>query len=164
MPATYEPIASTTLGSDGQVTLNSGGAFSQYTDLVVVVFGRCSYEDTNTAFLRFNNDSNTNYSHTEVTGNGSTVTSTTSPGYSYIFAGDVARPSQTNSVNRFHIMSVNSTSVFKTVLMEAANPYNKVWRGVGLWRSTSAITSVFVGNNYGWKAGTQVTLYGIKAA
>ena len=164
MASTYEPIASATATSVTNFTFDSNGAFSNYTDLIVIVHGKCYYAAVNQAYLRFNGDIGSNYSDTKLVGNGTTASSNRSTNYSYIFAGDFAQPSQTESSARFQIMQVNNASIYKTVLIESANPYNLVERGVGLWRSTSAITSILVGNNYGFEVGTTASLYGIKAA
>ena len=72
MPATYEPIATTTLASaQSSITFNS---FSGYTDLVLV----SNWASANsTAFLniQFNGDTGNNYSETEIRGDGTSASS-----------------------------------------------------------------------------------------
>ena len=63
-------------------------------------------------------------------------------------------------------MSYANTNVFKTVLFESGLAGTEVLRGVGLWRSTDAITSVKVAcdSTAQFKIGSTFALYGIKAA
>jgi hypothetical protein len=162
--ATYEPIATTTLGTAGTITFSSIPA--TYTDLRLVITGITSSATILT--LRINGDTATNYSHTYIQGNGTAVTS--------------SRATSDTSID-FHNVQVTSTtlpffasadffsyagSTNKTVLMNMnldKNGSGEVDTRVGLWRSTSAITSLLIEPNAGNLAiGTTATLYGIKAA
>jgi hypothetical protein len=73
MPRTYEPIASTTLGTaSGTISFDSIAA--TWTDLVLVLnFGVATAGPT--IRLRFNDDSGSNYSYTYLGGNGTLVSS-----------------------------------------------------------------------------------------
>jgi hypothetical protein len=62
-------------------------------------------------------------------------------------------------------MSYTNTNVYKTVLTAAARAGTGVDRIVGLWRSTSAITSVTLFTpDADMASGTTLSLYGIKAS
>lgn len=159
--STYTPIATNTLGSaTSSVTFNS---FSGYTDLILVTAGTAS--TSGAGWLTFNGDSPTsgsNYSNTSLYGNGAT-------------AGSYRRTSQarindslfygTQCNNIFHIMNYANTTTYKTVLLRANYPAGELNATVGLWRSTSAITSLTLTHSGGnFSIGTTFTLYGIAAA
>ena len=93
MPTTYEPIATTTLGS-AQATITFSSIPSTYTDLVVVV----SALDSNNATpqLQFNNDTATNYSNTSLNGNGTTAASTRNSNTASIYIDDQLTALSTN--------------------------------------------------------------------
>lgn len=160
--ATYEPIATTTLGS-AAATITFSSIAATYTDLRVVVTGTNSASTT--VGIRYNSDSATNYSRTFLGGEGTTAQSSrhsnTTSGYSALI-------SATPSMVTFDIFSY-AGSTYKTHLITGSNDENGsgwVNRSVGLWRSTSAITRIDLifldGSNF--LTGTTATLYGIKAA
>lgn len=165
MPATYEPIASTTLSSDAanvEFTSLSG----TYTDLIVV----CSTIATaaNDIRLTVNGSGGTNYSYTHLRGNGSAASSAraSNNGNMNIGAPLSGQSSSNYTVTKFSIMSYANTNVFKTVLFESGLAGTEVLRGVGLWRSTDSITSVKVAcdSTAQFKIGSSFAVYGIKAA
>ncbi len=159
MPRTYDPIASQTVSGSTTSTVTFNDIPGTYTDLVLVINSTDSVEG-NGRFLRFNGDTASNYSRTFVYGTGSAVASGRSSD-----TGIVLPTSTTRYVDTFHIMSYASTSVFKTTLNAFAMPSYLVGRLVGLWRSTSAITSVTVtSGGVTFSSGSTFSLYGIKAA
>ena len=166
MPATYEPIATTTLAaSASSITFSS--ISSSYTDLKVIWSVLCS-QDTN-LYARFNSDSGNNYSFTRFTGNGSTATSGRGGGRAQIDLAVVGSTGSGVTFCEFDIFSY-SGSTNKTVLSK----YNSDKNGsgavecvVGLWRNTSAINSITLLPSSGSAnllAGTTATLYGILKA
>ena len=167
MPATYEPIASQTLGSNSaSVTFSSiPGTF---TDLVLVANARSTH--TADAYegmtLRYNSDSGSNYSRTYLLyGPGSTRASNASSAESVMNHGS----SNTNlSVIVVNIMSYANTNVFKTSLHAGAGLGNfyGLDRTVNLWRSTAAITSITIASAQGANlaSGSTFSLFGVKAA
>lgn len=171
MAVTYEPIASQTLGSDAaSVTFSSIGG--GWTDLIILAHTRLTGSFSATTYgIRFNSDTGSNYSSTQLLGTGSVAQSQrdTSVTYAYVSTSTAA----TGAANVFtpviiHIMSYANSNVFKTVLAASDAENARVVRTVGLWRSTSAITSVTlvpVATNQGdFKSGCTFSLYGIKAA
>ena len=133
MPATYEPIASTTVSAAADVTFSS--IPGTYTDLVFIYSGTAT---SGPHLFQFNGDTGTNYSDTHLLGNG---TAATSSRYSSQGAVRVEiDPTTGQHVVKVSIMSYSNTNVFKTTLSEAANAATRVERLVGLWRSTAAIT------------------------
>lgn len=164
MTATYEKIATTTLGSDtGSVTLSS--IPSTYTDLVFIMNG----SDTGSVQLgiQFNSDTGNNYSMTNITGNGSLARSYRGEIYNLIqFGYDAYLDSGFNYNNIINIQNYSNTTTYKTLIGRANNGNTGVTATVGLWRSTSAITSMTLLQSYGstsFKTGSTFTLYGIKA-
>ncbi len=161
MPRTYEPIASTTLGSAASsITLSSIPA--TFTDLRLVVVASASVSGSNVN-LRVNGDTATNYSATQLEGSfatGSTRQSNFAQINGYWQVGTDANVSTYIA----DFMSYANTNVNKTVLYSGGNG-GEVFRVVGLWRSTSAINSVTIlisGGNF--NSGATASLYGIKAA
>ena len=168
MAATYEPIASTTLGSDAQVEFTS--IPDTHTDLVVVAHVKAPSGGPYGLYMRFNGDTGNNYSLTTLEGNGSATGSTRESSASRTSFGSYTYGIGTSNfaVQIVHIMSYSNTNVYKTVLSSGADAGAFTGRYVGLWRSTSAITSLKVAMSGGFSAnlaaGTTVALYGIKAA
>ncbi len=162
MPRTYEPIASTTLGSD-TTDVEFTSIPGTFTDLVLITSIMGSGASAIDVDFRFNGDTATNYSWTNLYGNGSSAISARVSSVNYIRLGYVqGNAGAAWSVSRADIMSYANTNVFKTALVSHAAPQNFVTRNVGLWRSTSAITSLKVVGAF--KSGSTFSLYGVKAA
>ena len=169
MAVTYEPIASQTLGS-AAATITFSDLPGTYTDIIGVVSFAVSTAGY-TPGLRFNSDQGTNYSNTLLYGNGSVAQSTRRSNVTYIYTGQFGATNSTSSpiaLAIFHVMSYANTNVYKTVLSSTSGEGsgNGVDRTVGLWRSTSAITSItlFGAPTGNFVTGTTASLYGIKAA
>ncbi len=167
MPATYEKIATTTLGSaTGTISFTSIGA--GYTDLRIVMVG--TMVNSEQPYIRFNSDSGTNYSQTFIAGSGSSAYSQRYSSMNRIYVAIQSNWSTTNSqMAEFDVFSY-SGSTFKTTLFAGSNDNNGVGvagldRTVGLWRSTSAITQIdIVGNGQNFSTGFTATIYGILKA
>jgi hypothetical protein len=170
MATTYEPIATTTLGSAAaSITFSSIPA--TYTDLrlIYVVQGTAAGQ---LCFTRFNGDTSgsTLYSLTNLYGDGTSATSSANTSRSSWFDFQFGMPSSGNTF-AFGTIDIFSYagSTFKTGLLTGSNDANgsgDVDRRVGLYRSTSAITSITltpqVSGNFA--IGSTATLYGIKNA
>jgi hypothetical protein len=169
MPRTYEPIASTTLGTaSGTISFDSIAA--TWTDLVLVLnFGVATAGPT--IRLRFNDDTGSNYSYTYLGGNGTSASSSrqSSQTSGSIGLNVAGAATGTENVVVAHIMSYANTNVFKTVLGAGAAASREADRVVSLWRSTSAITKVTVSPGgsfptYNFNSGATASLFGVKAA
>ena len=166
MAKTYEPIATTTLGSAASsITFSSIPA--TYTDLRLV-FTATSDSASRFARLRFNSDTGANYSMTEVYGTGSAAGSARSSGDTFIFGSNYGLLSTSNPAMMTWDIFSYAGSTNKTTLAEFNGDYNgsgNVERFVHLWRSTSAITSIELSINAGnFASGSSATLYGILKA
>lgn len=166
MPKTYEPIASTTL-SAGTATIDFTSIPQTYTDLVLVIWPILSGSGA-TAYMRFNSDAGSNYSHTALTGNGTSASSSRGSNLTDgIGIGGLSTGyGTTNNVILTHIMNYSNTTTNKTVISRWSNAGTGVDLVAGLWRSTAAITSFTIRNNGGhtYSSGSTFVLYGIKAA
>jgi hypothetical protein len=163
MTATYEKIATTTLGSN-QASVTFSGISGSYTDLVLV----CNYA-VNTAnrnsYIQFNSDTGTNYSITQMLGNGSTASSVRYSNQSKIFLTDSAMSTSTNgNAVLVNIQNYSNSTTYKTCLIRQNRADSYVEAIAGLWRSTSAITTVLISSEgANLLSGSTFTLYGIKA-
>jgi hypothetical protein len=171
MPATYEPIATTTVAGSAATEINFNSIPSTYTDLVVIVYGNGTRNlyggDLN---FQFNGDTTNIYGTTILRANAS---GTAAIYYSSETASNmgVLGANGTNffTTNYILIKSYRDTSCFKHYLsyFGDGNPSgnNTANYTGGQWRSTSAITSIKItGNGYNFNIGTMATLYGILKA
>jgi len=166
MPTTYEPIATTTLGSAASsITFSSIPA--TYTDLriALVVTGTST---ANRVGLQYNSDTGSNYSFTYLRGDGATAISganTANPQIRISAANQASTSLQFVTFDIFsYAGSINKTSL--ATLQNDQNGSGDVIYSVGLWRNTAAITTatLMLLNAGNYNTGTTATLYGIKNA
>ncbi len=155
---TYEAIATQTLGSAAaSVTFSS--IPGTYTDLVLIFNGTGSTGGNVT--FQFNGDTSTNYSATILYGDGSSAGSVRVSNQSSMNIGSVGTGFTTDILN---VMNYSNATTYKTAVGRFSRP-DEVGSKVGLWRSTSAITSIVVGKSSGtYDTGSSFSLYGITAA
>lgn len=163
MASTYTPLATTTLGSSAS-SYTFSSIPSTYTDLIIIA----QVKGTATTYfnVRFNSDTGSNYSRTTLSGDGSTVSSERRTNQTWINTDyNEAIQTNLNYINTLQIMNYANTTTYKTMLCRANNAATGAGTTVGLWRSTSAITSVsLISNNNSFDTGSTFTLYGIAAA
>ena len=159
MTATYEKIATTTLGSaTATVTLSSIPA--TYTDLVLIINGTIVGADGGN-LVRYNGDTGNNYSYTQMYGTGSATASNRDSNISNMQLG---RQGSVQSTSIINVQNYSNTTTYKTAIARGNNTGGIVTAQVGLWRNTAAITSIAVSNESGnFNTGCTFTLYGIKA-
>jgi len=160
LPSTMTPIATNTLASAASsVTFSS--IPQGYTDLVLVVNSAITTSN-DAIYLQFNSDTGTNYSRTLLYGTGTAAASYRESSVAKI---EIGIEDTSNSTNIFNIQNYSNSTTYKTILSRANATTVRVQAGVGLWRSTAAITSVLVGTGTStFISGSTFTLYGIKAA
>lgn len=165
MPATYEPIATTTLGS-AAASYTFTSIPSTYTDLVLVCNWRNSVGAGYWGQLQFNGDTGSNYSTTVLDGNGTSATS-----YRYTNDSVGVRIGGTTTANNnpsiVNIMNYSNTTTFKSQISRYSDASQAAQAFASLWRSTAAITSIKIQIENGTAnivAGSTFTLYGIKSA
>jgi len=169
MPNTYESIATQTLGSAAaSVTFSS--IPGTYTDLVLVSFARSTIASTgNNLYCRFNGDGASNYSATEIAGDGSSAYSDRQTSSTYGFIGFTSGGSADAGVfgpSISNFQNYANTTTNKTVISRGNAAGQGAHAIVSLWRSTSAINQIVIYpagvNNFA--TGSTFSLYGIKAA
>lgn len=162
MPATYEPIATQTLGSTAsQVTFSS--IPSTYTDFVLV----SAPIGTGDAqmYIRFNNDSTSSYGYTLMASNGSSVVPyRTGPvlniGTDYFFSITTG-----GGITLINVMNYANTATYKTALIRTNNATKSAIANVGTWQNTAAINRIdLFATSASFATGSVFTIYGIKAA
>lgn len=176
MPSTYEPIATQTLSSAASsVTFSS--ISGSYTDLVIIL----SVQSTSAAntdsryWLRFNNDSATNYSTTYLLGNGTSASSTRDTNRSQVDNLTTISTTPEFTLATYNVLNYSNATTYKTALQRAGQLNNNTGVGgtgsfmgtaVSLWRSTAAINRVDIvcAVNGQFAIGSSFTIYGIKAA
>ena len=159
MPATYEPISTTTLGSTASsVTFSS--IPGTYTDLVLVTSNTSSAGLGGVYLDQINGDTGTNYSSTKIFGTGSTAGSDRNTSDTGV---NIALSNSTQCNNIFHFLNYSNTTTFKTVLARGNSAGGQTRASVALFRSTAAITS-FRLSGVTFDAGSTFTLYGILKA
>lgn len=163
MTVTFDSIATTTLGS-AAATITFSSIPATYTDLRATLV--CPGGTFLSIRIRFNSDTGTNYSITQLYGNGTSATSVRSTSVANLYFMDAASSAQP-TFGAFDVFSY-AGSTNKTVLLESSEDTNgggTVGRRVGLWRNTAAITTITLLENTGanFPIGTTATLYGIKS-
>lgn len=166
MPATYEPIQTTTLGSN-QATVTLSSIPSTYTDIILVFNG--SNSAGNDSYLVYmNGDTSALYSATYLEGDGSTAYSSRWSNRSDIPVARGASSTAGADMVIVQFQNYANTSVHKSVLSRYSlgNTIGaRTSATVGLYRSTSAISSISIkGGSGNIVTGSTFTLYGIKAA
>ena len=158
MTATYEKIASTTLGSASN-TVTFSSIPSTYTDLVVIFNGGISvYDFIYTQVGNGSIDTGSNYSGTILTGGSSRHSNST---YLQTLGWAVGILNNANGI--LHFMNYANTTTYKTILNRTSTADYGNSAYVGLWRSTAAINTIeFTGvNSRTINTGSTFTLYGI---
>ena len=166
--ATYEPIATTTLGSaTGTVTFSS--ISQSYTDLILISSIKSNNANTSSLLFEINGvNSGSLYSGTMIYGSGSAKGSnrTSSLDYGLILRnGGLSANTAITQPFITHFMNYSNTTNFKTVI--SRNNVDDVVAGIDLclWRSTAAITSIRIfAQTNDFAIGSTFTLYGIAAA
>jgi hypothetical protein len=161
MPSTYEPIATTTLGSNA-ASYTFSSIPSTYTDLVIIYEGVST--SSQTFSIRFNGDTGSNYSNTVIGGDGSTVYTFNNVNVTAAIMGINYSTGRSNFI--LNVMNYANSTTNKTAICRSNAAVGEVNLRVGLWRNTSAINSVLIkmDSTSNFVAGSTFTLYGIKAA
>jgi len=175
MANTYTLISSVTVGSGGAANIEFTSIPATYTDLVVNLSIRTNATNAyfvEQQYLRFNNDSGTNYAWQEILGEGANAYAgnNTSDNRIYCdFAPCATATGNTFSNSQIYISNYLA-SAHKAVSVERAGENNNTtsYQGLlaGLWRSNSAVTSIQIIPNQGNTIQQYSTayLYGISNA
>jgi hypothetical protein len=159
---TYDAIATTTIGSSvASYTFSS--IPSTYTDLILIVSNLDS--GAGRTRLRLNGDTGTNYSRTNLSANGSSAASYRGSNENQIDMSVIAGSSSTEPATLIiNINNYTNAITYKTVISRYSLGSAATETTVGLWRNTSAITSVTYFTQGNLLSGTTLSLYGIASA
>ena len=166
MASTYEPIATTSVSNGTTNYMEFSSISSSYTDLIMIVQGG----NQNASYglgLRFNSDSASNYSVTQLTGNGTSAASARETSQPQIIVGGngYGGSNLVTDITRIQINNYSNTTTYKTTLTRNDIPGGVAGINVGLWRSTAAIATIRITAQSSYFVnGSTATLYGIKAA
>jgi hypothetical protein len=170
MPATYEPISTTTLNSEASSIVFSSIP-ATYTDLRLVMVGIKPSATNSAPRVQFNADtgSPTTYSHVTLEGRGSSENSVASNNSAAIplinFDGLITTTPKLGTLDIFNYRgSTNKTCL--NVESSDRNGSGRVVMAIGMWRNTAAITTITIndGSARNFGVGTTATLYGILKA
>jgi hypothetical protein len=167
---TYVALDTVTVSGSSTTAVTFTSIPSTYTDLVIVANWGMSADDDFKLQVGSSGtiDTATNYSATNLRGNGTAAASGRQTGVTYIPFGlqNVTNPTTLTQNAIFHIMNYSNTTTFKTFLGRANDASTQTIAKVGLWRSTAAINilqieRVTAGRTF--LSGSTFTLYGIAA-
>jgi hypothetical protein len=164
MTATYEKIATTTLGS-AQPSVTFSSISGAYTDIVIVCNVTAVSSTTGTS-IQFNADTGSNYSQTWMRGSGSAASSGRDTSQTFInlnYYGDASTTAGAQTIVA-SVMNYSNTTTYKTLLSRGGNAESSTSAIVGLWRNTDAINRIDLeATSTNYASGSTFTLYGIKA-
>lgn len=163
MPSTYTPIATTTLTS-AAASYTFSSIPSTYTDLVLVFNGTMATAEA--LMMQMNSDTGSNYSVTFLTGNGSSAFSARTTNATSLNLNNLGSGKTAQYTTIVQLQNYSNSTTNKTILSRTSSANSEAGAIVGLWRNTSAITSItLLGNtSANIAAGSTLSLYGIKAA
>lgn len=165
--ATYSLINSTTLGS-AQSSVTFSSIPGTYIDLVLVTNLKVT-SGAQEVTVKINNDTGSNYSLTNLRGDGSTAASLRRSSQT---VGNISKEISPSTAMEFvsvsNFLDYSNTTTYKTWLSRNNRASSATYPGaealVGLWRSTSAITELVIGITGGnFDIGSTFKLYGIEA-
>jgi hypothetical protein len=160
---TYEPIATTTLGSTA-ASYTFTSIPGTYTDLIIIT--NVKSPTTGNMYMLFNGDAATNYSRTVLAGNGSSIISARNTSINKIYCDYYGYFNTTfDNTKIIQIQNYSNTTTNKTCLIRSGAAATGTDAIVGMWRNTNAITSIVLDSDgANFSAGSTFTLYGIAAA
>ena len=169
--STYTPLATTTLGST-QSTITFSSIPSTYTDLIIIGSWFRVTTSGNNLGMRLNSDTGTNYSNTNLEGNGSSAGSGRNSNDTYARIGAIQNGYTASSTESLpiiiHLNNYSNTTTYKSILSRYNQASSVSGAAVALWRSTSAITTIdlaaFSPGTGQFGSGSTFTLYGIASA
>ena len=165
----YESIATTIVGAGGQAAIEFTGISSSYTHLQIRGITRSSSIADNTV-IQFNGDTANNYATHYVIGTGANPVTSGAEINRARFYVDVVATNASGamwSADVIDILDYSNTNKNKTVRSLAGQDLNgsgTVWLASGLWRSTTAVSSIklFLNGGANFAQYSSFALYGIK--
>jgi len=169
----YESIATVTVGSGGNASVDFTSIAADWTHLQVRAILRSSASTTNTGLkATFNSTSTNYYALHQLYGDGSSAIANTNSASSYAVTGHQTGASATTGIFGVMVMDIldyahtNKNKTVRTLTGYDANGSGLILLRSSLWMNTSAITSIsFTSEAAGNLAQySHFALYGIKGA
>jgi hypothetical protein len=160
---TYEAIATFTTTTSVTTSYTFSSIPGTYTDLVLI----CNLKATSgnsSLVARFNGDGGSNYSVTQMYGNGTSAFSQRLSSQTEVYLSYSGFPTATFAPTIVNIMNYSNTTTNKSFVSRSGYAAAYVDASVGLWRSTAAISSITLYAGNAFDTGCTFSLYGIKAA
>lgn len=168
----YESIATVTVGSGGASSVTFSSIGTDWTHLQIRAIGRATRAgSTDSVKLQLNSDTAANYDQHWLYGDGSSALAAATPNASFIYP--VITTAATDLSNTFCAMVIDILdyrNTNKNTTVRALTGYDVNGGGYsmltsGLWRNTSAVTSIsFSPGSSNWAQYSHFALYGIKSA
>ena len=169
----YDLLETTVLSSNATtVTFTGLGSYSEYKHLqlrIVVRGTTIGIADNDTLLIRLNSDTGNNYLYHQLSGNGSSVSSSGELDFPFFVLQDLV-PTGDTTANNFgvacvDILDFSNANKFTTIrsLHGAVNSSETdIMLQSGLWRNTASITSITLLYLSTAVIGSRFSLYGIK--
>lgn len=167
----YESIATVTIGAGGAASATFSSIPSTYKHLQIRGISKTTRTTATVESLQiqFNSDTATNYSYHELIGDGSSASSDAATSNTYAAFARTAGNANTSFFGGFSmdILDYADTNKYKTTRTLSGvdlNGSGAVFFNSGLWRSTSAISSIVIKPETGTNLQqySSFALYGIK--
>lgn len=165
LPGDFESIATVSVAGATTSFIEFTSIPSTFTHLQI----RATVLQTNADnfYAQFNNDTASNYSWHQITGDGASAGAAAGTTTTFMFVGNVNSPTTSyTAVSIIDILDYANTNKFKTVRTlhgSDANGSGLIALRSGNWRSTSAVTSVKLTPSAGtFKQYSHFALYGIR--
>ena len=160
---TYVALDKVTVGI-ATPSITFTGISQAYTDLVIVTNFALSANDQYAHYVRVNGDTGNNYSRTILYGSVNAAGSARNANSASMYFGtwNIDMDTTDRAVTTIFFNNYSNTTTYKTAIGRWNVASKEVGAGVGLWRSTDAITSINLSSNTTtYTVGSTFTLYGI---
>ena len=165
---TYVKIATTTISSASSAVTFSNLP-QNYTDLYLVLSVRANSAPTSFGTgIRFNGDTGSNYSRTYTYGYGPSTGGGREVNQTRIFYSSGTNTASQFNLIKIHLLNYSNSIAYKTVVARNDDKADVTGMTSGVWRNSSAITSITItpydDNSTGFAVGTTFNIYGIECA
>jgi len=167
-PASYESIATVTVGGGGAANVEFTSIPSTYTNLQVRGIARSTSTECDIK-VQLNSDTGSNYAYHRLYGTGSSVGADgTASQTTMFYCGRINASSSVFGANIIDILdykNTNKNTTLRTLMGFDANGSGYASLGSGLWMNTNAVTSIKLIPHAGnFAQYSQFALYGIKGS
>lgn len=168
----FESIATVTVGAGGSSSIDFTSIASSYTHLQVRFIARSNRASNNEdiVFVRYNNDSGTNYAYHWLSGNGSTIDIFAGSSTASVWASSVSGNNATSTIMGAAVIDVldyantNKNTTTRILSGYDANGNGRAVFSSTLWNNTAAVNRITILPGFGtlFTQYPHFALYGIK--